>query len=121
MPNLTKYQRRRWNHTIKELKRRLPCHYPVSIRITNCENSGLYWREGRKLLINISRQQTYGQKLDALIHEYAHALDRADLKAASDEHNEAWGVYYAKCYKVVVDCCFEIFDKRPTYYYSPWE
>jgi hypothetical protein len=54
------------------------------------------WDESRDMVtVYIRRAASFDQKIDALIHEWAH------VTACTEEHNRAWSSEYGKCYRVL--------------------
>lgn len=58
------------------------------------------------IVIRISSRLTWGERVDALRHEWAHAMEwSAHWKEGSPKkvHGETWGVWYAKIYTLLDD------------------
>ena len=58
-----------------------------------------------KFLIKIKKGQCYEVKMDALVHEWAHAMTWFGAEASclgynpqANEHGAEWGIAYAKLY-----------------------
>lgn len=102
-----------WRSMCRVIRTRYPLSCPVSFRVNLPESSGLhascthyYDRLGRpsRVVIRFGPWLNLWQRKDALCHEYAHALNANmhGLDSAS-EHDECWGVLYARCYRALTD------------------
>ncbi len=99
---LTAKQRKSWRRYIAALRRQYPACYPVTVRTVRtpkniCGDTG---HANRRIVIRISNRLTYVERVDCLVHEWAHALDRYWQRPEEHWHDEQWGMWYSKCY-----CC----------------
>ncbi len=92
----------------RALRESCPLGRSVKIRLWHTEDSAWGGRasritEGGRLhsyQIDISRELCLQAVLDVLIHEWAHLLTWHMTKDCRNEHPAAWGVAYAKAYRV---------------------
>lgn len=104
---LTSLERSRWARCIAALRKELPPPYPVRVRTVRQLDFGtlsLERENGKRYFdLRISCIATFTERLDALKHEWAHALCPTGWNDDSerDEHDEAWGIWYARAYQVV--------------------
>lgn len=101
-------QKRRWKKWINRLKTELPTDKPVVIRTQKISTNdlGFFSNEPDHYYIAISKTSSWNERVDTLIHEYAHALDHEGVTAGllkEKHHSESWGIYYAKCYSLLFD------------------
>lgn len=118
---LSKRQRKLWQYTIHQLKKNFSPGIPVEVRTVtlkglDAECEGVM-KLGRlvKIVIHISSKGTWKSKYDALMHEWAHAMEwEANWTDTSpkEEHGETWGVWYAKIYRHLVDDCWTDMKER---------
>jgi len=106
---LARWQQYHWKAYITELQKRddCKCTHPVKVRtlkftgdwkdchggITEPTRKKPYW------LIEVGAHLNYEQRVDYLIHEWAHCLDGP--KHTRDPHSETWGVCYSIVYRAV--------------------
>lgn len=109
---LTTKQRKRWTKYINLLKTHLPADKPVVIRTQprlSYEGKavlGTMENTAKKYIILINREATWDEKVDILIHEYAHVLDHEGVKAGvikQRPHGPSWGLRYQECYELLFD------------------
>lgn len=104
---LSKERQKKWKHFIATLKANLPTDKPVIVRTKKIKNDlGYLINERDHYLIVICSTTTWDERVDALIHEYAHALDHEGVKHGvlkERTHSETWGIHYAKCYSLLFD------------------
>lgn len=89
----------KWLRTINWLRREFPSRYPVRIRsriLSGCSGDCSF--ENRRFYIRIDSTKEYSEKIDTLLHEYAHALTWFGAGRAED-HSDEWGLWYAKLYR----------------------
>lgn len=102
---LTKKQRLRWGRYVAALRKTHPTNPPVKIKTVPLKGvHGEAWQEGGEVFISINANSEYGYRVDALAHEYAHCLNRLYGRRnhpSLNEHDETWGVWYAKCFQVI--------------------
>lgn len=85
---------------IKRL-RRIPTERRITVKMVDREyldhdQAQCEW-DGKDATICIATHQSQEERIDGLVHEWAHAL--TDPRA--NTHGPAWGRNYAKCYRVV--------------------
>ncbi len=69
-----------------------------SFAICDAKGRVLFWR------IRIARGCTAQEQVDALCHEWAHALDELENGAWSrDCHRDSFGKWWARCHKAITD------------------
>lgn len=61
----------------------------------DCINMGDHWR------IRLARGNNETEMIDAIVHEWAHALDEQANGPATDQHRKSWGHWYSVCHKAV--------------------
>lgn len=111
MARLGKSQLKRWRKYISAIKQRYPAPFPVVIRTCrmpygengagrDCGDCVLH--KG-KFFIRIGNHLDWSMRVDTLIHEYAHALNWSYRHNKTDEHDheDPWGIWYARLYRVV--------------------
>ena len=107
---LSKKQRQRWSHYICALKNSLPTVYPVSVRTCDLADFGdaTLVTKGRckGFEIRISNRLSWHERVETLIHEFAHCLDWSHRHDAdhAEHHDESWGVWYSKTYRSIQEC-----------------
>ncbi len=101
-----------WLRYLHCLKRELPTAYPVAVRTCRVPHSvcgdALLVRQGRRarFRVRIGHSLSWLERVETLVHEYAHCLNwshRHDTLGA-DYHDDSWGVWYAKAYRVIEAC-----------------
>lgn len=109
---LSKRQRRLWQYCISQLKKNFSPGVPVEVKTKHLKGisaeCGPEMKLGRitKIIIHIDPSQNWRLKLDALMHEWAHAMEwDANWKEDSPkkDHGETWGVWYSKIYRHLLD------------------
>lgn len=109
MRRMTKEDRAQWLACVRRLKQQLPAAFPVVVRTrvlprSLCGDAALV-RRGRQTSfeIRISAELTWLERIETLIHEYAHCLNWSHRheRLAAECHDETWGVWYAKAYRVL--------------------
>lgn len=95
--SLTKAQK--WLRTINWLRREFPSRYPVTIRSKPAKKgSGDSDFRGRRFYIRINSRKPYSERIDTILHEWAHVLTWFGAGRAED-HSDEWGLWYAKLYR----------------------
>ena len=105
---------RKYRMMVAWLRRAFPLAKPVSVRCRTGEVMPLLGSRhvlascellGEKFLIRIDRKQCYELRMDALIHEWAHAMTWFGAESPwfganpqANEHGAEWGIAYAKLY-----------------------
>ena len=82
-----------------------PPYSNISVRLSKCMDEYTYGEcvvDVAKETIRIKITSTVPPiaQLDALMHEWAHAL-LSTLPDEFEKHNALWGICYARCYSVV--------------------
>ena len=100
---------RAYKKLVSVLKRKCKAAYPVSVkrvRMTSKLDGDCYLGK-KKFYIRINRDISEQAAIDALLHEYAHALAWNHLHDAigwdqfeEQQHDATWGVAYSKVYQV---------------------
>lgn len=97
-----------YQRIIRLLKTHLPVSLPVSVRRVELPGyDGVCGKRQDKFQIRINRNLSEKEAIDALLHEYSHAVwwpDSAD-SMSNDEfqslvHCDEWGRAYAQVYRV---------------------
>jgi hypothetical protein len=93
------------------LRREVPTMAPVRLYIRGAARMGdarglceARYSKGRLMGYSIFLLNTmgYNEALDVLTHEYAHALSYHDVDHV-DDHDGSWGMWLARCYRVLED------------------
>lgn len=97
---------------VAALRRECPTSLPVKIRAATPEELKVTWPEYKTMCgdcwvspktirIRIRDTASEFEAMDTLVHEWAHAMS---LKLNTERcHSDAWGLAYAKCYRVWED------------------
>ena len=121
---LSSRQRKLWQYMICQLKKQFPPGVPVEVKtVPDSRLTGLdadcdaVIKLGRmtKIVIRINSKSSWKLKYDALLHEWAHAMEWSAHwmdDSPKKDHGETWGVWYAKIYQHVVDHCWEDMKER---------
>lgn len=89
----------KWLRTINWLRREFPSRYPVKVRSRPLKNlSGDSSFQNRRFYIRINSRKPYTERIDAILHEWAHVLTWFGAGRAED-HSDEWGLWYAKLYR----------------------
>lgn len=92
---------RRWRKYIEGLNEVLPCDRPVRVeRVSRSIDWGFAEtiKTPKQFLIRVRNDATWGESLDSLIHEWAHAR-RWEGKDKDTDHPDEWGIEYARAYR----------------------
>ncbi len=112
---LTKQQCRRWFYAIAQLRKHFNPGVPVCVASRPARgfggDCGGILKLGRltEIKIRINSDEPWGQRYEALIHEWAHAmLWGANWTDESTEriHGPTWGVWYAAIYEHLFERCW---------------
>ncbi len=113
MARISKVQRAHWRNLIRELKKRLPPPYPVTIRTCrmskyDADTLAYEYNDGsREVVVRIGSHLSFRERLHHIQHEYAHALDKKyiDMLLAIEKecHTKEWGILLADAYYVIQD------------------
>jgi len=82
-----------------------PTPYPTQLKLVRGKkrrsDQGWCFLRRRVLVIHVDHKYPLYSCIDTLIHEYAHAMawSHASLDAYEFDHNDAWGLAYAKAYR----------------------
>ena len=92
----------KWRKLLYWLRKTFPTDYPITVRckdkITKDNDLGMCIQfDDNSIRIDISNKQCFNLKVDALLHEWAHALT-IDSKNI-DEHGDDWGKTYSRIYR----------------------
>ena len=96
---LTPAQKGRWRHFIDALRAQLPPSKRLEIDTGKAgadHAACIFYPDHIKILIG--QHLSWDARVDALVHEWAHALDGPDHCM---EHGPSWGKHFARCYKVI--------------------
>jgi len=89
-------QAQKWLRTINWLRREWPARYPVKVRSMPLKGlSGDSSFRARQFRIRINRKKSYSERIDTILHEWAHVLTWFGAGRAED-HSDEWGLWYAK-------------------------
>lgn len=84
------------------LKKKYP-EYKIDIRCVPIKDYGR-WKlldiKSKHYLIQISKNSSDGEKIDAILHEFSHVLTANKTYENESEHHAAWGQTYAKLYRI---------------------
>ena len=95
---MTNNPRRSWLRYIRAIRKAYPPPVPVRIRVTRRREAGVLHLYDDHAHIYISESLAHQERVDTLVHEYAHLLNGIN---ETDEHGETWGCWYARVYQVV--------------------
>lgn len=109
---LSKRQRKLWQYSIHQLKKNFSPGVPVTVKTVplkgiSADSQGVM-HLGRMtgIIIRIDPKQDWQLKFDALMHEWAHAMEWSATWAEDSpkkDHGETWGVWYSKIYRHLID------------------
>ena len=118
---LSKRQQRLWRYLINQLKKNFSPGVPVRVKTSRlkgisaeCE-AVLYLGRMTEIIISIDPRQNWKLKFDALMHEWAHAMEWSATwyeDSPKKDHGETWGVWYSKIYKHLIDEHWEDMRER---------
>lgn len=103
---LARRNRKRWLALIRALREAYPPPIPTTIRTTRLSNDYYGITEYRDKpphhLIKINSSLPYRERVEFLVHEYAHVLDHSErhLQDNCELHDDTWGIWYARCYRI---------------------
>ena len=90
------------------LNSRIPLVKPVKLiqrKIKDC--FGYCYEKETHFILVINKESNYYQKIDTIIHEYAHAITMSERKYNSKdektEHDARWGICYSQAYRCYLD------------------
>jgi len=118
---LSKRQRRLWQYSINQLKKNFSPGVPVVVKTAKLKGISaeceaiLHLGRMTKILIRIDPRQNWKLKFDALMHEWAHAMEWSATwldDSPKKDHGETWGVWYSKIYRHLIDDHWEDMKKR---------
>lgn len=104
-PPLTSRQRRNWRSYVQALRDECPAHLPVRVRLVDRPpewGAGVCHKRPDHYSILIRRTECWQCMIDSLIHEWAHALHWEPMDETEDDHDSAFGVAFARCYRVIL-------------------
>ena len=78
----------------------LPLRLPIRWRFFRARHFGDCRSDEKGHLIRI-RRADFSLMRDCLLHEYAHALTAEEIPNDTDDHSDAWGMNYARVYRVI--------------------
>ena len=99
----------KWTMLIAWLRRNFPTRARVRIRsIHNIKWQGEILFVGTNIntgifKLTINRKQSFNLRVDALIHEWAHALTWFGAETHLDDHSSEWGITYARIYRTFIE------------------
>jgi len=118
---LSKRQQRLWRYSINQLRKNFSPGVPVEVRtqplkgiVADCDG---VMKLGRmiKILIRIDPRQCWKCKHNALMHEWAHAMEwevNWTDNSPKKDHGETWGVWFSKIYQHLIDDHWEDMKAR---------
>lgn len=92
---------RRVRRALHALEDALPVDLPVEVTMAGLSWCGDCHLVGGEYRIRLSSRQRVSAIIDTLAHEWAHA--RTWALPSKQEHPDAWGVEYARAYRLVID------------------
>jgi hypothetical protein len=100
---------------IRQLKKNFNPGVPVTVRTCRMKDSGDsvgLMRLGRMVgvLIRIEDTRCWSCRRDALLHEWAHAMEWSAHwtdDSPKKNHGETWGVWYSKIYTHLIEECWD--------------
>lgn len=101
---MNKDENRKWRKLIFWLHKNFPADLKIRVRSKhNIYYNGekccsLCTRYSTYIRIDIEIKQTFQEKVDSIIHEWAHALSLTD--SSIKEHPQSFGIAFAKIYEV---------------------
>ena len=118
---LSKRQHRLWRYSIHKLRKHFSPGVPVRVvtkplKGYDADCDGVI-KLGRlvEIIICINPKQCWKCKRDALVHEWAHAMEWAANwtdDSPKKDHGETWGVWYSKIYKLLTDDLWQDMKER---------
>lgn len=90
----------KWKRTVEWLRLQFPAAYPVAVRrldLAKAKIDGDCSFNDARFRIRIEKNQVFSPMMDALIHEWAHAISWLGPPGIED-HSSEWGVAYARIY-----------------------
>lgn len=97
----------KWRKLLWWLRKNFSTDLPIIVRCKDKlsfypNDSGICVRfENKYIRIEISNKQCYYLKVDAIIHEWAHAITMKDNTI--EEHGNEWGKAYSRIYRSFID------------------
>jgi hypothetical protein len=89
--------RKRWLRTIAWLRKNFPAQRKITVRSAAlCHQADIDLRGGR-FIIHIRKGSSLDEKMDSIIHEWAHALTWFGAEQHED-HGGEWGLAYSRIY-----------------------
>ena len=86
----------KWRKVLNWLRREFPLSR-VRVRQLNMKHQGECDFLAHRFEISIQKKQCFNLRLDALLHEWAHALTWHGNDV--DDHGAEWGLAYARLYR----------------------
>jgi len=100
---------KRIDRLFRYLKKNLPIKMPVYYRIRPLKKyHGITYNNEDHYLIIIDKNQNFYQKIETVLHEMAHTLQRVNEK---EEHGKSWGEAYGRVYRAWEQFNKELDDK----------
>ena len=90
-------QKSKWRKLLNWLRREHPLSKRVRVRQKHLKDQGDCDYVNHCFVINIESRQCYNLRMDALLHEWAHASTW--FGNDDDEHGSEWGLAYARLYR----------------------
>jgi len=92
----------KWRRLLPWLRKNFPATLPVKVRRVTADKMSKFdgdceLHNGIEFRIRINRNRSWSLVLDAILHEWAHAL--AWFAPGEEHHSAEWGVAYAKLYR----------------------
>lgn len=92
---------KRWRKLLYWLRKNYPADLPIYVRTKNKltlfpDYSGVCIRYDTKIIVEINKNQSFALKLDAIIHEWAHAITLTNT--TKKDHGDEWGKAYSRIY-----------------------
>lgn len=93
-----------FNRLVKKLEKHFPASHPILIDRCSLENvyGDCSFHENH-YLIRIEKNLDHCASMCILIHEWAHALTWPLSNISYRDHDDLWGVTFAKIWSVIVD------------------
>jgi hypothetical protein len=91
-----------WRKLIYWLRKNFLADLPIFVRTKNKltffpDDDGICIRYNTKIVIEINKNQSFFLKIEAILHEWAHAITLTDTTI--EEHNNEWGKAYSRIYR----------------------
>ena len=101
---------KRFDRLKRRIRRKCPCRLPVRIRVIELPEDlkgecNTYTDENGEVhhfVILLGHHPDWDVVSDALLHEWAHALDIAENGIPQDDHRASWGKWYSIVHKAAV-------------------